>query len=141
MPLNTPILSAALNNISLEEIKKEMGPPPWSHPVVLAEHVVGVVIYQNPGQINDRHCHDYDEWWVVLEGEIEWVIEGREDQPVKASAGDFVYVPARCFHHIFPKGDKPSVRLGIALPGHGHLHERPKRKAKITIDSGIVNHP
>ena len=141
MPLNTPILSAALNNISLEEIKREMGPPPWSHPVVLAEHVVGVVIYQNPGQINDRHCHDYDEWWVVLEGEIEWVIEGREDQPVKATAGDFVYVPARCFHHIFPKGDKPSVRLGIALPGHGHLHERPKRKANITIDSGIVNRP
>ena len=141
MPLNTPILSSALNNISLEEIKKEMGPPPWSHPVVLAEHVVGVVIYQNPGQINDRHCHDYDEWWVVLEGEIDWVIEGREDQPVKAAAGDFVYVPARCFHHIFPKGDKPSVRLGIALPGHGHLHERPKRKAKITIDSGIVNRP
>ena len=141
MPLNSPILSAALNNISLEEIKKEMGLPPWSHPVVLTEHVVGVVIYQNPGQINDRHCHDYDEWWVVLEGEIEWVIEGRADQPVKATAGDFVYVPARCFHHIFPKGDKPSVRLGIALPGHGHLHERPERKAKITIDSGIVNRP
>ncbi|MDE0185613.1 MAG: cupin domain-containing protein [Candidatus Poribacteria bacterium] len=141
MPLKTPILSDTLNNISLEDIKKMMGPPPWSHPVVLAEHVVGVVIYQNPGHINDRHCHDYDEWWVVLEGEIEWVIEGREDRPVKASAGDFVYVPARCFHHIFPKGDKPSVRVGIALPGHGHLHERPERKAKVTVESGIINRP
>jgi mannose-6-phosphate isomerase-like protein (cupin superfamily) len=134
MPLNNPILSATLNSISLEEIKKEMGPPPWSHAVVLSDHVAGVVIYQNSGQINDRHCHNYDEWWVVLEGEIDWVIEGREDRPVQAKAGDFVYVPAQTFHHIFPKGDKPSVRLGIALPGQGHLHEKPPKRAQITVE-------
>ena len=79
------------------------------------------------------HYHTYDEWWVVLEGEIHWVIEGR-DEPVQAKAGDFVYVPAQTFHHIFPKGDGPSVRLGIALPGQGHLHERPTAKARVTID-------
>lgn len=134
MALNNPILDATLNSISLEKIKKEMGPPPWSYPVVRADHVVGVVIYQNSGQINDRHCHDYDEWWVVLEGEIDWVIEGREDQPVKARAGDFVYVPSQTFHQIFPRGGSPSVRLGIALPGHGHLHEKPAQKAKVTIE-------
>jgi mannose-6-phosphate isomerase-like protein (cupin superfamily) len=134
MALNNPILSAALNSISLEEIKKEMGPPPWSYPVVRTDHVAGIAIYQNSGQINDRHCHDYDEWWVVLEGEIDWVIEGREDRPVHAKAGDFIYVPAQTFHQIFPTGGKPSVRLGIALPGKGHLHERPARKAKITIE-------
>jgi len=133
MALNNPILDATLNTISLEKIKAEMGPPPWSHAVVLTDHVVGVVIYQNAGQENDNHCHTYDEWWVVLEGEIHWVIEGR-DEPVQAKAGDFVYVPAQTFHHIFPKGDGPSVRLGIALPGQGHLHERPPAKARVTID-------
>ncbi len=72
---------------------------------------------------------------LLLEGEIDWVIEGREDQPVHAKAGDFVYVPAMTFHHIFPKGGKPSVRLGIALPGTGgHLHERPDRKVKVTVE-------
>ena len=136
MPLNNPILDAALNTISLEKIKEAKGPAPWSHAVVLAEHVVGVVIYQNPGQENDNHCHDYDEWWVVLEGEIDWVIEGRPE-PVEAQAGDFVYVPAQTFHHIFPKGETPSVRLGVALPGTGgHLHQRPPRKAKITVEKG-----
>ena len=89
MALSNPILDATLNSISLEDIKKEMGPPPWSHAVVLADHVAGVVIYQNSGQINDNHCHNYDEWWVILEGEIDWVIEGREDQPVHAKAGGF----------------------------------------------------
>lgn len=134
MPLNNPILDPALNQISLEKIKEEMGPPPWSRPVVQADHVVGVVICQEPGRPNDRHCHTYDEWWVVLEGEIDWVIEGREERPVQARAGDFVYVPAQTFHHIFPKGDSPSVRLGIALPGHGHLHEKPTGRARITIE-------
>ena len=132
--MDNPILSRTLNSISLEQIKAEMGPPSWSHAVTLADHVVGVVIHQESGQVNDRHCHAYDEWWIVMEGEIDWVIEGMEDRPVQAKAGDFVFVPALTFHEIFPKGDGPSVRVGVALPGHGHLHEKPDRKVQISID-------
>ncbi len=134
MSLADPILSATLNSISLEKIKAEMGPPPWSHSVVLTDNLRAVVIHQDAGQENDRHCHTYDEWWVVMEGEIDWVIEGREDRPVEAKAGDFVFVPALTFHQIFPKGDGPSVRVGIAVPGHGHLHEKPARKLRFTIE-------
>ena len=86
MPLSNPILDATLNHIDLEAIKSEMGPPPWSRSIVLADHVCGVVIYQYSGQENDNHCHTYDEWWVVLEGEIDWIIEGREDRPVAAKS-------------------------------------------------------
>ncbi len=135
MALNHPILDATLNTIHLEEIKQAMGPPPWSRAVVLADHLAANVICQNSGQINDNHCHNYDEWWIVLEGEIDWIIEGREDRPVQAKVGDFIYVPALTFHHIFPKGGKPSIRLGVALPGQGHLHERPARKVKIAIET------
>lgn len=134
MSLNKPILNAALNTISLEEIKVQKGAPPWSHAVVLADHIAGNVICQDAGHVNDNHCHNYDEWWVVMEGEIDWVIEGR-DEPVRAKAGDFVFVPAQVFHHIFPKGDGPSVRLGMALPGQGHLHERPEKKVQIKIEA------
>lgn len=133
MAITNPVLSATLNQISVDDIKKQLGAPPSSCQVVLADHVVAVFIWQESGQVNDNHCHDYDEWWMVLEGEIDWVIEGR-DEPVQAKAGDFVYVPAQTFHHIFPKGGKPSIRLGVALPGHGHLHEKPERKAKITVE-------
>ncbi|MEE2657265.1 MAG: cupin domain-containing protein [Candidatus Latescibacterota bacterium] len=139
MALGNPILHAAFNHVSLEEIKAEKGPPNWSHPVALADHVVGVVIYQNPGTENDRHCHTYDEWWIVLEGEIDWVIEGREGDPVQAKAGDFVYVPAQTFHTIHPKGDGPSVRVGVALPGHGHLHEKSARKVEVIVEP--ADHP
>ena len=134
MPLDNPILSATLNSISLAEIKKEMGPPPWSRNIVLADHIAGVVICQPPGQKNARHVHGYDEWWVIMEGEIDWIIEGREEQPVHAKAGDFVFVPALTFHHIFPKGNGPSVRIGVALPGQGHLHEKPDHRCKIDIE-------
>ena len=132
MSLGNPILSGALSHISLDEIKAAKGPPNWSHAVTLADHVTGVVIYQDAGTENDNHCHTYDEWWVVLEGEIDWIIEGR-DQPVQAKAGDFVFVPARTFHKIFPKGDGPSVRVGV--PGHSHLHQRPERAVRVDVES------
>jgi len=138
MSINNPILDKALNTISLEAIKEEMGPPNWARRVVAVEHVEGCVICQGAGTVNDRHCHDYDEWWVVLEGEIDWVIEGRGGT-VHAKAGDFIFVPARTFHQIFPKGDGPSIRLALALPGSSHLHERPERKAKVTITSGAMD--
>ena len=134
MALQNPVLNAEVNNIGLEVIKNEMGTPPWSRQIVLTEHVSGNVICQNSGQINDRHCHDYDEWWCILEGEIDWIVEGREDRPVEVKAGDFVFVPAQTFHQIFPKGDGPSIRLAIALPGHGHLHEKPERKVNVRFE-------
>ena len=130
--LNDPILSATRNRINLQQIKREMGPPPWARQVVLLDHVLATVICQPPGTVNDRHVHDYDEWWVVMEGEIDWVIEGRE-QTVQAQAGDFIFVPALTFHHIFPKGEGASIRVGVALPGHGHLHQRPERKVTVAI--------
>ena len=129
---NDPILSSALNTINLEEIKRGMGPPPWFRPVVLADHVMGALICQTSSVTTDNHVHDYDEWWLVLEGEIHWVIEGR-DEPVRAKAGDFIFVPALTFHHIFPQGDQPSIRLAVSLPGKSHLHQRPERKATVTV--------
>ena len=134
MAVPNPILGEARNHISLDEIKRLKGPPSWSHRVTLSDHVTGVVIYQAAGTQNDRHCHTYDEWWVVLEGQIDWVIEGREGDPVHAKPGDFIFVPARTFHQIYPKGDGPSVRVGVALPGHGHLHQRPARKVAIAVE-------
>ena len=118
-----PILSSALNTINLDEIKREMGPPPWARQVVLSDYVLGTAICQTSAVTTDNHVHDYDEWWLVLEGEIHWLIEGRAE-PVRAKAGDFIFVPALTFHHI---------RLAVSMPGHPHLHTRPNRKAQVTI--------
>jgi mannose-6-phosphate isomerase-like protein (cupin superfamily) len=107
----------------IEDIKRARGAPPWSEKLVINDQIVGTLICQPPGHPNDRHYHLADEWWVVLEGEIDWEIEG-QTQPVRASAGDFVFAPARHFHHIRPTGSGPTLRLAITPPGELHRHER-----------------
>src|SRR6266508_381490 len=61
----------------VEEIKRAKGTPPWTEKVVVNDQIVGTLICQPPGHPTDRHYHLSDEWWVVLEGEIDWEIEGR----------------------------------------------------------------
>jgi mannose-6-phosphate isomerase-like protein (cupin superfamily) len=107
----------------LEEIKRARGAPPWSEKIVVNDQLVGTVICQPPGHPNDRHYHLVDEWWFVVEGEIDWEIEG-QTEPVRARAGDFVFVPARHFHHIRPRGSQPTIRLAVTPPGEFHRLER-----------------
>ena len=116
-------LALGFHSISLEDVKSKHGDPPWHECVVSTDQMLGTVICQPPGQVNDKHYHNKDEWWVVMEGEIHWDIEG-SPEPVKAKAGDFVLVPKRHFHHIHVKGDKPAIRLAIGAAGEKHLHDR-----------------
>ena len=122
MPQISP-LAVGNHCISLEEIKKQYGPPPWGHRVVITDQMTGTVICQAPGHPNDKHYHIYDEWWVVLEGEIHWEMEG-QSEPVRAKVGDFVFAPKNHFHHIHVVGDKPAIRLAISVTGEGHRHDK-----------------
>ena len=79
----------------VEDIKRKKGVAPWVEKVVVNEQMSGTLICQPPGHDTDRHYHLVDEWWVVLEGEIDWEIEGRAEI-VHARAGDIVFAPARC---------------------------------------------
>jgi mannose-6-phosphate isomerase-like protein (cupin superfamily) len=44
---------------------------------------------------------------------------------VRAKAGDFVFAPARHYHHIRPTGTGLTIRLAITPPGEFHRHDRP----------------
>jgi mannose-6-phosphate isomerase-like protein (cupin superfamily) len=112
----------------IDDIKKAKGAPPWVEKLVVNDQIIGTLICQPAGHKTDRHYHLTDEWWVVLEGEIDWEIEG-EDAPVRAHAGDFVFAPARHYHHIRPTGTGPSIRLAITPPGEFHRHDRPEADA------------
>jgi quercetin dioxygenase-like cupin family protein len=109
----------------IDEIKKAKGAAPWVEKLVVNDQIVGTLICQPPGHQTDRHYHLTDEWWIVLEGEIDWEIEGHA-APVRARAGDFVFAPARHYHHIRPTGAGPSIRLAITPPGEFHRHDRPE---------------
>jgi mannose-6-phosphate isomerase-like protein (cupin superfamily) len=108
----------------IDDIKRAKGAPPWAEKLVVNEQIVGTLICQPAGHETDTHYHLTDEWWIVLEGEIDWEIEGYRE-PVRAKAGDFVFAPARHYHHIRPTGTGPSIRLAITPPGEFHRYDRP----------------
>jgi quercetin dioxygenase-like cupin family protein len=119
----TGLLGAGRLHARIEEIKRAKGAPPWFERIVVNDQVVGTLICQPPDHPNDRHFHLVDEWWFVVEGEIDWEIEGHT-APIRARAGDFVFAPANHVHHIRPTGTAPSLRLAITPPGEFHRHER-----------------
>jgi mannose-6-phosphate isomerase-like protein (cupin superfamily) len=123
MPDTKSILASGFHSISLDAVKARHGEPPWADIVIVTDEMQGVLICQPPGHPNDKHYHHHDEWWLVMEGEIHWEIEGLSE-PVKAKANDFVFVPKEHYHHIHVKGDKPAIRLAISVAGETHLHDK-----------------
>lgn len=119
----TGLLRPGTLHARIEELKRAKGAPPWSEKIVMNGQIVATLICQPPGHKTDRHYHLVDEWWYVVEGEIDWEIEGQAE-PVRARAGDFVLAPANHFHHIRPKGSVPTIRLAITPPGEFHRLER-----------------
>ena len=105
----------------LDETKQRMGAPPWSVRVVYNESMSGVLICQNPGEGNRWHYHpDSDEWWVMLEGELQWGIEGVGE--VVAKPGDIVFVPRKRKHIMRCVGSGPCIRLSIGVPDVTHIY-------------------
>src|SRR5262249_45382383 len=84
-----PLLDIGQLRARVDDLRARKGPPPWSDTLVMTDDIQAFIICHLPGHPNDTHYHLHDEWWIVLQGEIDWYIEG-EPGPVHARAGDFV---------------------------------------------------
>jgi mannose-6-phosphate isomerase-like protein (cupin superfamily) len=73
-----------------EEVPLGMGPPP--------------------------HRHDWDEAYYILDGEIDFEIDGKT---VKSRAGDFNYLPRMTVHGFKGTSSSPARVLIFAAPAHG----------------------
>jgi quercetin dioxygenase-like cupin family protein len=73
-----------------EEVALGMGPPP--------------------------HRHDWDEAYYILEGEIDFEIDGER---VKSGKGDFNYLPRNTVHGFKGASASPARVLIFAAPAHG----------------------
>ena len=60
--------------------------------------------------------HDWDEAYYILEGEIDFEIDGRE---VRATRGDFNYLPRNTIHGFKGASATPARVLIFAAPAHG----------------------
>ena len=61
------------------------------------------------------HRHDWDEAYYVLDGEVDFEIDG---QPVKSRAGDFNYLPRNTVHSFKGGSETPAHVLIFAAPAH-----------------------
>ena len=105
---------------SVAELVAQMGPPPWSRRVIADERQLVTLIATSPGGGNRPHWHrDFDEWWVVLAGRLQWELTG--GVLVEAAKDDIVWVPRGTVHHIRNLGDELSLRLAVAMPPALHI--------------------
>jgi mannose-6-phosphate isomerase-like protein (cupin superfamily) len=97
----------------------QMGPPPWSKRIIADERQLVTLIASPPGGGNRPHWHrEFDEWWVVLGGRLEWELTG--GVVVQATKDDIVWVPRGTVHHIRNVGQELSLRLAVAMPPAMH---------------------
>lgn len=92
----------------------------WSYTVVNSLSTCGTLIAQMPGEGNRMHHHtDWDEWWYIVEGQWEWMIEGVA-KVVKA--GDVVFINRFRKHKITSVGDKIAIRMAISRADVDHVY-------------------
>jgi mannose-6-phosphate isomerase-like protein (cupin superfamily) len=103
----------------IADVVGKMGPPPWSRRIIADERQLVTLIASPPGGGNRPHWHrEFDEWWVVLAGRLQWELTG--NVVVRAGKDDIVWVPRGTVHHIVNIGDELSLRLAIAMPPAMH---------------------
>jgi mannose-6-phosphate isomerase-like protein (cupin superfamily) len=104
----------ASDSVSVSIVIRQLagGPtPPDQGPSALHTRVADVV--------NRPHWHrEFDEWWVVLGGRLEWELTG--GVVVQATKDDIVWVPRGTVHHIRNVGEELSLRLAVAMPPAMH---------------------
>ncbi len=78
------------------------------------------------------HVHDWDEAYVVLEGEVAFSVG---DQRIDAVAGDFIYTPGGLAHGFSGASAEPARLLIFDAPAHaGTFFKRVDREVKALPD-------
>ena len=92
----------------------------WSHTLVNSKSTCATLIAQMPGEGNRLHYHsDWDEWWHILQGEWEWLVEGRT---LTVKEGDLVYIERNKKHKITATGTGQAIRLAVSREDIDHIY-------------------
>jgi quercetin dioxygenase-like cupin family protein len=79
--------------------------------------VIQVRVELDPGVASPRHWHPGEEIIYVLEGSLEYEIEGQS--PVTLKAGDVLFIPARKIHAAKAVGTGKGVELATYIVEKG----------------------
>lgn len=100
---------------------KHSGETNWTELVVNDDLLRGEYVFAAPGAKVSRRLHpDTREFWIVLDGQIRFDIEGQ--QPFTASKGWMVQVPMQTFYSMETVGNQPSLRWQVNVAGAHTLY-------------------
>ncbi len=111
----------------LAEVKaKHKGESEWSEWVVKDDYIWGQYIQSGPGsKVSPRFHPDTRAWWVVLEGQIRFTIEGQES--FVARRRSMVQAPAQTIFSMETIGDQPAIRFEVGIPNAQTLYPDPPK--------------
>ena len=126
-------VSTEPRHIRVSEIVERHGEPPWSEWLFTDGRNSVNLICDAPGLENDAHLHpDFNEWWIVLQGEFIWEIG--DYPPLRARVGDIAFVPEGMRHRISTVGDETSLRLTVTNTEGGHIYTDDDEAAPPSIE-------
>jgi len=86
------------------------GQASWRYTVVDDDHLKSEYVMMAPGEKVSRRFHpDTREWWVVMDGQIKFDIEG--ENSFVATKGSMVQVPMQTIYSMEVVGDQPALRF------------------------------
>ena len=78
------------------------------------------LITQSKGEGNRLHYHpDWDEWWLILQGQWLFTIEGNEHI---VSTNQLIKIPRNSWHQIQAISDEPATRLAVSRQDVVHAY-------------------
>ena len=83
------------------------------------------------------HRHDWDEAYYILDGEVDFEIDG---EPVRSGRGDFNYLPRNTVHGFKGASETPAKVLIFAAPAHGSefFHELSREVRNLPEDGSKI---
>jgi len=101
-------------------IKSNSTTESWSHTVINSPSNSATLIAQIPGEGNRMHYHhDWDEWWYIVKGKWEWLVEGVKKE---INAGEIVFIKRNRIHKITAIGNKMAIRLAVSREDVDHVY-------------------
>ncbi len=87
----------------------------WVEAAVSDNRNYATYTHEMPGTASESTSHaDENRWWVLLQGQVEWAIDGEDS--VSAGPGDVVFIEQGKTYATTTTGDEPSIRITIAAP-------------------------
>jgi mannose-6-phosphate isomerase-like protein (cupin superfamily) len=93
---------------------KHQGEENWNEVVVDDDHLHAEYIQMAPNAVVRKRFHpDTREWWVVMQGQLRYEIEGQA--PFVATKGSMVQVPMQTIYSMATVGNQPALRFEVNI--------------------------